>query len=142
MGNPVSKGMLLPTTPWDTATHLCLRDSRAFSSQTLLSVGSQFCPPERMLLDTFSHTCPQTVWVPAQAVCSAHHLINPPSPAPILFLTHPLPPSQRHKNMFQESSIYNWAKLLRNNQINVNANEQKISAHAHVKGTKILKETN
>lgn len=31
--------------------------------------------------------------------------------APILFLTHPLPPLQRHKNKFWASSIYNWAKL-------------------------------
>lgn len=94
-GNLVSKGMLLPTTPWDTATHLCLRDNR-----TLLSVGSKFCPPQRMLLDTFSHTCPWIVWVPAQAVCSAHHFIKAPSHFCSNFVSHTstasIPETQEH----------------------------------------------
>lgn len=49
-----------PLTPPHPGTpHLCLRDSRTFSSQTLPSVGSKFCPVQH----TFRHSCPWTVWV-------------------------------------------------------------------------------
>lgn len=86
---------------WGTAGHHPAR---------LYYVGFKFCCPERMILDTFRHTWPWTVWVPEQAACSAHYLIKLPF-ALILFLTPPLPPFQSHKNMFRASSIYNWGKL-------------------------------